>query len=498
MMVNSNKILISLACAGMLAGCVTQRYDGENNNPVIQNESSKNDIAMTRISLGLEYLRMGNTTQAKLNLEKAKRFAPNLVQVHTAFAHYYDKVAEPELAIKAYEKALSIKPDDADTLNNYGAFLCKHNQFDKSEKQFLKAINTPSYLLVSQSYQNLSICQLKAKHFDKAENYLEKAIVHNPNDADVLLLMLQVQYIKGNYKGAKEYLQRYEKATRRFTPEALGLAFKVYDRLFDRQTAKNYASMLVKMFPDSYQARQYLLNGLTDTDADKLAKEYQLTQIKPYEKKKRVVVLSPDKPLSSKPEKTLVASDAKANEAQTDVVATEGSPTDTSESEQAKVQVSQTEASAIEQVQESSVTAISEPQSEVENTDEAPLKTELLAVSPEIEQQELELAKQRKAELEKQKAEQLQDDSDVSSAVASALQVEQVSPSKKTEDGQQLMTIPVHVVKKGESLFAISKKYNIHMKAIERWNNFSRNQVLRLGQVLYLANPDKAAKSQEN
>ena len=59
---------------------------------------------------------MGNTQQAKLNLEKAKRFSPNLVQVHTAFAHYYDTVDEPDLATKAYEHALSINSEDADTL----------------------------------------------------------------------------------------------------------------------------------------------------------------------------------------------------------------------------------------------------------------------------------------------------------------------------------------------------------------------------------------------
>ena len=465
-MVISNKILVSLVCAGILAGCVTQRYDGDNNSPVIQNESSKNDIAMTRISLGLEYLRMGNTTQAKLNLEKAKRFAPNLVQVHTAFAHYYDKVSEPELAIQAYEKALSIKSDDADTLNNYGAFLCKHNQFDESEKQFLRAISTPSYLLVSQSYQNLSICQLKAKHFDKAESYLEKAIVHNPNDADVLLLMLRMQYIKGDYKNAKDYLKRYEKATRRFTPEALALAFKVYDRLFDRRTAKNYASMLVKMFPESYQAKQYLLNGLTDTDADKLAQEYQLAQIKPSSKKKRVVVLSPTKPVQEKTKKALVSTNKQQE------VKSSKQPSE----EVAKEQIVATSESLPEQV-----------------------KNEPIKDNTDVEQQELALAKQRKAELEKRQAQLNQDGNDVSNAVANALQIEdQQSNKNKTKDGQQLMTIPVHVVKKGESLFSISKKYNIHMKAIERWNNFSRNQVLRLGQVLYLANPDKAAKSQEN
>ena len=72
----------------LLSGCVTQSF--ENNEPIVKNQANRDEMAVTRISLGLGYLKMGDMSQAKLNLEKAKRFSPNLVQVHTAFAHYYE------------------------------------------------------------------------------------------------------------------------------------------------------------------------------------------------------------------------------------------------------------------------------------------------------------------------------------------------------------------------------------------------------------------------
>ncbi len=56
-----------------------------------------------------------------------------MVQVYTAFAHYYETVGEDEQTIDSYEKALSIKSDDADTLNNYGVYLCRKKI--KSRKQ---------------------------------------------------------------------------------------------------------------------------------------------------------------------------------------------------------------------------------------------------------------------------------------------------------------------------------------------------------------------------
>lgn len=295
-MVKVSKFFLLTVSLSILSGCVTQNYQ-ESDKPVVESESSNNEIAMTRISLGLGYLKMGKNSQAKLNLEKAKRFAPNLVQVYIAFAHYYETVGEDERTIESYEKALSIKPDDADTLNNYGVYLCRKERLVEAEKQFLKAIAVPSYLLVSESYENLALCQLRAPNFEKAELYLKKAIDHSPSRASALYQMMRLQYAKSDYKTAKAYGSRYEKSTRRFNPEALALSIKIYQKLGNDKVARNYGTMLMKMHPNSWHARQYLLNELDTIDADELAEKYRLLSKNTSEdnKEKRVVVLSPNK-----------------------------------------------------------------------------------------------------------------------------------------------------------------------------------------------------------
>ena len=113
-------LVTAMLLTTLLTGCITQNY--ENDTPVVQNQANRDEMAATRISLGLGDLEMGKRGQARLNLEKAKKFSPELVQVYTAFAHYYEVVGENELASQSYEKALFIKSDDADTLNNYGVF----------------------------------------------------------------------------------------------------------------------------------------------------------------------------------------------------------------------------------------------------------------------------------------------------------------------------------------------------------------------------------------
>ena len=374
----------------LFTGCVTQNY--EKDIPVVENSATQNEIAMTRISLGLGYLKMGNTEQAKLNLEKAKRFAPKLTQVHTAFAHYYETVGETKLAAASYVTALSFNADNADTLNNYGVFLCRQQRFKAAEVQFLKAIAVPSYILVAKSYENLALCQLQALHFDKAETYFEKAILHSPTSGSILLQMVQLQYIKGSYKKAELFLGRYEKATRRFTPQALALAYKGFEKQFNRRIAKNYAGMLVRMFPNSYEAKQFLLNGLKRIEADKLAQDYEMLMLGKSEtkSKKKVVVLSP----RSNNQRNLV------------------------------------DINNLKQKNEDVV--------------------------------EKNVAKTSKPDLNNQ---------------------------------QVLMTLPVHIVKKGESLFFISKKYNIRLKSILRWNGLNTSHFLHIGDVIHLADPKKADKS---
>ena len=295
--------MLTFLIAVVLSGCVTQSF--EDNEPVVKTQANRDEMAATRISLGLGYLKMGNMSQAKLNLEKAKRFSPNLVQVHTAFAHYYETVGENDLAIASFEEALAIKSDSADTLNNYGVFLCRQNQVDAAEKQFLKAIAVPSYLLVAQSYENLASCYLQNDNFEKAEMYLNKTIAHNPNRTSPLLQMVRLQYAMGNYKEARVYLQKFERNTQRFSADSLALSYKVYRKLGQRRTANNYGNMLVKMYPQSWEGKQFLLNGLEFIEADNLANKYQLSRKQKMPKlastsKKRVVKLSPKSPRNNK------------------------------------------------------------------------------------------------------------------------------------------------------------------------------------------------------
>lgn len=473
---SSFSLLSVLIATLMLSACVTENYENDKSTPIVENDSSRNEIAMTRISLGLGYLNMGNTTQAKLNLEKAKRYSPDLAQVHTAFAHYYETVGEPELATASFETALGLSENDADTLNNYGVFLCRQGEYDAAEKQILKAIAVPSYLLVSQSYENLAMCQLKDNRFDKAELYLEKAILHNPSNANVYLQMVQLKYAKAEYKNAQLYLKRYEKATRRFSAQALALAFKVFEQQRQLGTARNYANMLVKMFPHSYEAKQYLLNGLDRIQADDLADEYKLSKASQGDSssKKRVVVLSPNK--SGNSQATLVSRNKTKPQIEKKQIIK--APIERTIIQPVKTPVASPKSAKNTAVSENTVVvkAQAKPDFNDEKVNkEAANKAYQALVKAQV-------TKVEEAGLAQNSAEKLPTTTHLDAEKNETLSQQQ------TEN----KVVGKHIVAKGESLFFISQKYNIKIIALKKWNNLDDSKVIKIGDTILLANPQKA------
>ncbi len=270
---------------------------------------------------------------------------------------------------------------------------------------------------MSESYENLAICHLKAEYFTKAEEYFNKAIEHSPSRSSSLYQMASLQYIKGDYTKAQTFIKRYEKATRRFSAEALALSFKIHEKLRDINTGKNYAAMLLKMFPNSYEAKQYLLNGLVEIEADKLANVYRMKHL--AKKKKRVLKLTPQHSKIStpvKPDKTEETISTSTNQLTDDtkekvVSVTDDAPrvVDKQEVEQAQ-QVTQIEASSEEEI--------------LSNVDKFLAKSTANASK---------VLASKKPELNN-KAKVL-----------------------SNNGSQQLLNIPIHVVTKGDSLFSISK-----------------------------------------
>lgn len=276
--------LLALALSTLfLSGCVTENSYNGSNKPVLENKLNNNGAARTRIALALQYLNIGNNSQAKYNLERAAEYAPNLPEVHYSLAYYYQHVGENTLADKAYQKALAIKPDDPNTLNNYGTFLCSINDYDRATEQFLKAIEIPSYIRVAQSYENLALCAIESNDFTNAESYFQQALNHSSQRASTLISLAALYYAKSDLYKASNTLKHYEDSAQ-VSSRALLLNYLIKQRMGAIEEAEKIATTILQTYPNSAQAIAISNNQLKQTEFEVLREKYRQSQLDELQK----------------------------------------------------------------------------------------------------------------------------------------------------------------------------------------------------------------------
>ena len=246
------RILIVLSLMIALTGCVSETQPG-----AFSSEFDQQEAAKTRVSLGLTYLKNGNYSQAKQNLDKALAFAPRLAETHYGLAYYYQVVGESERADESYQTAMSLAPRDANIANSYGAFLCQDGRYDEAKRFFMQAVNAKQYANSAETYENMALCAQSQGEGEDAIEYLNSALKHQPGRAKTLFILTEMYVATEQYGLAAETLRRYEKVAR-VSADSLWMAIEIAKGQGDLRAANGYGDMLLRMYPNSPLARLYI------------------------------------------------------------------------------------------------------------------------------------------------------------------------------------------------------------------------------------------------
>lgn len=271
------KIIVGIAaCSIMLTGCVSEQTYVGSEKPVANRSFDNIEAARTRISLGLNYLRRGDSSAAKYNLERARSFAPNSAEVYSALAYYYENVGEVEQAEEHYLIAINKDPNYADAYNNYGAFLCQLQKYEASERLLLKAIDRPGYIRVAESYENLAMCQLQQNNFAKSKTYLHNSINHNSTRISSLILAAGLSYAMGEIDTAKNQLSRIQRLGR-VSARTVLLSYLIADKSGDTPTKNNAEQLLLSLYMGSAETTLLLQDKLALSEFELLRERYKET-----------------------------------------------------------------------------------------------------------------------------------------------------------------------------------------------------------------------------
>ncbi|MCH8537906.1 MAG: type IV pilus biogenesis/stability protein PilW [Alkalimonas sp.] len=305
-------VSIVVMSAFVIAGCVSESTYVGSDRPVQQRQVDNTEAARTRMSLGLNYLQRGENAQAIFNLERARVMAPQLPEVYNALAYYYQSVGEHQQAEDAYKQALARDADNADTYNNYGAFLCQIDKYEEAERLLLTAIRRPGYMRVSESYENLAMCMLQQNNFSRAHRYLESAVIHSSNRISSLLNLSALEYAMGNHQAARQQLTRIQRLGHVSANTSL-LTYLIAEKELNEEVMKTSRELLLQVYPDSEPAQLMLQDKLEQTEYEQLReryKQYLLSQIElPAEPDQ-----AENKPTSSQPQIRIVRKTGSSNQ----------------------------------------------------------------------------------------------------------------------------------------------------------------------------------------
>ena len=256
-----------------VAGCVSEQTVVEGTRGG-QSEVGTDQQARTRMSLGLTYLQRGENDQAIFNLEKAKDLAPDMPEIWNALAYYYEQVDEVEQAEDAYRTALRKDDSNADTYNNFGAFLCQHGKYKQSEELLLAAVKRPGYIRVADSYENLAYCALDQNDFAKYKQYLLSAVKHSSSRQTAIYNLASLEYAMGNMAEAKKWQTRLQNLGQVSAAASL-LRYLIAYRTGDAAEQQIAEKFLVSVYPTSKETTMVLAGDFRESEQDKLRQRFK-------------------------------------------------------------------------------------------------------------------------------------------------------------------------------------------------------------------------------
>jgi len=249
-------IFRSAVAAFLLAGCVSNTTMEAKQVDAMSPTDARRK-AEAHAALAGEYYQRGNFAVALNETRQAIADDPRYVPAHNMQALIFMQLREDGSARQAFEKALSLEPQNSDVLNNYGWFLCLQNEDKRAMELMLRAASDTRYATPEKAYLSAGLCMRRQSRNQEAEDYLRRAVMIRPDLVGALFNLAAITYERGALKESENYMARY---TRLAPPtiDSLVLGAKIARATGDKVTEESNIQQLRRLYPEAPQARELL------------------------------------------------------------------------------------------------------------------------------------------------------------------------------------------------------------------------------------------------
>ena len=202
-----------------------------------------------------EYYRLGNLSVALDAAQQAISALPTYAPAHNMLGIIYMQLREDAKAASAFEQALKLAPNDPETLNNYGWYVCQRQNPAQAMQYFRAALKDPLYNSPERAMHNAGVCARKAGDLATAEAQYRSALQRQPLYAPSLLELADLTFAQGRVKDAEAFLIRHMQVLQASSADALLLGVRIARANGDKVAEISYMQQLRRRFPDSPQTR---------------------------------------------------------------------------------------------------------------------------------------------------------------------------------------------------------------------------------------------------
>jgi len=242
----------------VVAGCATTGGQTPTDSqrsvvPTAQIDTKERRRARIRLELAAQHYTNGNYPTALDELRRAIDADPKYGSAYNMLGLIYMDLKDDTRAEQSFKEALKLTPNDSDTNNNYGWFLCQSGRERDAVTWFEKAASNPLGPSPSKPLHNAGVCLRKAGDATGAETYLQRAFKVDPRNPVAMFNLGEIYLERSDLDKAQFYAQRLV-TSHEPAPSTLWLAIKIEKARGNRDGMLSLASQLRKKFPSSVEA----------------------------------------------------------------------------------------------------------------------------------------------------------------------------------------------------------------------------------------------------
>jgi type IV pilus assembly protein PilF len=212
--------------------------------------------AEVHTALAGEYFSRGNFSVALSETRLAIKDDPSYVAAYNTQGLVYMELREDVAAREAFDRAIGLAPNNPEVLNNFGWFLCTRSETDRGLAMLKRAAADPLYPTPEKAYLSTGLCLRRMHRDDEAEQYLRRAVTLRPDLIGGLYNLAVIEYERGKYKDAENYLNRYMRLLSVPPLEGLVMGVKIAHANKDSATEQSFLQQMRRRFPDSPQLQE--------------------------------------------------------------------------------------------------------------------------------------------------------------------------------------------------------------------------------------------------